>query len=136
MVSKRGTMPLTYPSDLQAKKLWKLLQDHKAKSTASFTYGALDPVQVIQMAKYLDTIYISGWQSSSTASTSNEPGPDLADYPMVNFTILIFSRTLFQTRSNICFWPSCFMIGNRERKDSRKAHLKELKLRQLIFFVR
>ena len=34
------------------------------------------------MAKYLDTIYISGWQCSSTASTSNEPGPDLADYPM------------------------------------------------------
>ncbi|KAL0481216.1 isocitrate lyase [Acrasis kona] len=34
------------------------------------------------MAKYLKTIYVSGWQSSSTASTSNEPGPDLADYPM------------------------------------------------------
>lgn len=27
-------------------------------------------------------IYVSGWQSSSTASTSNEPSPDLADYPM------------------------------------------------------
>ena len=25
---------------------------------------------------------MSGWQSSSTASTTNEPGPDLADYPM------------------------------------------------------
>lgn len=34
------------------------------------------------MAKYLDTVYVSGWQSSSTASTSNEPSPDLADYPM------------------------------------------------------
>ena len=79
---------MTYPSDAQAKKLWKLLQAHKSKSTASFTYGALDPVQVIQMAKYLDTIYISGWQSSSTASTSNEPGPDLADYPMVILSIL------------------------------------------------
>jgi isocitrate lyase len=84
-VSKRGTLPVSYPSDAQAKKLWNLLQTHKARGTASFTYGALDPVQVIQMAKYLDSIYISGWQSSSTASTSNEPGPDLADYPMVNF---------------------------------------------------
>lgn len=36
---------------------------------------------VTQMAKYLDTVYVSGWQSSSTASTTNEPGPDLADYP-------------------------------------------------------
>jgi len=34
------------------------------------------------MAKYLETVYVSGWQCSSTASTSNEPGPDLADYPM------------------------------------------------------
>lgn len=37
---------------------------------------------VTQMAKYLDTVYVSGWQSSSTASSSDEPGPDLADYPM------------------------------------------------------
>ena len=36
-----------------------------------------------QMAKYLDTVYVSGWQCSSTASSSDEPGPDLADYPMV-----------------------------------------------------
>merc|ERR1711957_468902 len=39
--------------------------------------------QVVQMAEAgLTSVYISGWQSSSTASTSNEPGPDLADYPM------------------------------------------------------
>ena len=82
VVSKRGTIIEEYPSNIQAKKLWALLQKHKAAKTASFTYGALDPVQVVQMAKYLDTIYVSGWQCSSTASTSNEPGPDLADYPM------------------------------------------------------
>ena len=34
------------------------------------------------MAPHLTSIYVSGWQSSSTASTSNEPGPDFADYPM------------------------------------------------------
>lgn len=82
VASKRGTLKQTYPSDIQAKKLWSLLQVHKANKTASFTYGALDPIQVIQMGKYLDSIYVSGWQCSSTASSSNEPGPDLADYPM------------------------------------------------------
>jgi isocitrate lyase len=51
----------------------------------SFTYGCLDPVMVTQMAKYLDTVYVSGWQCSSTASSTDEPGPDLADYPMVSF---------------------------------------------------
>jgi isocitrate lyase len=40
---------------------------------------------VTQMAKYLDTVYVSGWQSSSTASSTDEPGPDLADYPYVSF---------------------------------------------------
>ena len=30
------------------------------------------------MAKYLETVYVSGWQASSTASSTNEPGPDLA----------------------------------------------------------
>lgn len=39
---------------------------------------SLDPVQITQMAKYLETVYVSGWQCSSTASSTNEPGPDLA----------------------------------------------------------
>lgn len=42
-----------------------------------------------QMAKYLDTVYVSGWQSSSTASASDEPGPDLADYPYVSLKLAI-----------------------------------------------
>jgi isocitrate lyase len=33
------------------------------------------------MSKYMKTIYVSGWQCSSTASGNNEPGPDFADYP-------------------------------------------------------
>ncbi|KAJ3202798.1 isocitrate lyase 1 [Dinochytrium kinnereticum] len=82
VVSKRGTLIQDFPSNHQAKKLWGLLKTHQAAKTASRTYGSLDPIQVAQMGKYLDTIYVSGWQCSSTASTSNEPGPDLADYPM------------------------------------------------------
>lgn len=82
IAKKRGTLKTDFKSSVQAKKLYALLEEHAKNKTASFTYGALDPVQVTQMAKYLDTIYVSGWQSSSTASTSNEPSPDLADYPM------------------------------------------------------
>jgi len=83
VVKFQGTLPLTYTSSAQAMKLYKMMREHKAKGTCSHTFGALDPVQVIQMAEAgLSSVYISGWQSSSTASTSNEPGPDLADYPM------------------------------------------------------
>ncbi|KAJ2707075.1 isocitrate lyase 1 [Coemansia sp. IMI 203386] len=82
IVSKRGSLQPSYPSDVQAKKAFALFEQRFAEGTASHTFGCLDPIQVAQMAKYLDTVYVSGWQSSSTASSSNEPGPDLADYPM------------------------------------------------------
>jgi len=70
-----------FPSDMMAKKLFALLKEAQARGGFLPTFGALDPVQVVQMAKHLKTIYVSGWQSSSTASTSNDPGPDFADYP-------------------------------------------------------
>jgi isocitrate lyase len=100
IVSKRGTIKIEYPGNQQSKKLWNILEGrfkvcvtHSPKyrnvnilknKDVSFTYGCLDPVMVTQMAKYLDTVYVSGWQCSSTASSSDEPGPDLADYPMVS----------------------------------------------------
>jgi isocitrate lyase len=63
-------------------KLYSLLRSLHSKGGYSHTFGALDPVQVISMAPHLSSIYVSGWQCSSTASTTNEPGPDFADYPM------------------------------------------------------
>ncbi|TID23848.1 hypothetical protein CANINC_003140 [Pichia inconspicua] len=82
IVSRRSTIKNPNASDAMARKAYNLLKEHYANKTASRTFGALDPIHVAQMAKYLDTIYVSGWQCSSTASTSNEPSPDLADYPM------------------------------------------------------
>lgn len=68
-------------SHRQSVKLYTLLRSLFAKGGYSHTFGALDPVQVTQMAPHLSSIYVSGWQCSSTASTTNEPGPDVADYP-------------------------------------------------------
>lgn len=45
VVSKRGTLHIEYPSNVQAKKLWGLLKKHYLNKTFSHTYGALDPVQ-------------------------------------------------------------------------------------------
>ncbi|KAH8627444.1 Isocitrate lyase [Alternaria alternata] len=66
IVSKRGNLKITYPSNHQSKKLWEIVEGR------------------FKMAKYLDTVYVSGWQASSTASSTDEPGPDLADYPYVS----------------------------------------------------
>lgn len=100
IVAKRGNLKIEYPSNVQSKKLWSILEGRFKVSfsqllcetdaeqvlqnkEASYTYGCLEPTMLTQMAKYLDTVYVSGWQSSSTASASDEPGPDLADYPYV-----------------------------------------------------
>ncbi|KAH7193167.1 isocitrate lyase [Fusarium flagelliforme] len=101
IVSKRGYLPVDYASNAQAKKLWKILEHRFENRDASYTYGCLEPTMVTQMAKYLDTVYVSGWQSSSTASASDEPGPDLADYPYTtvpNKVAHLFMAQLFHDR--------------------------------------
>ncbi|KAK6192884.1 hypothetical protein LQW54_013020 [Pestalotiopsis sp. IQ-011] len=101
IVSKRGHLQVEYPSNAQSKKLWKILEGRFQNRDASYTYGCLEPTMVTQMAKYLDTVYVSGWQSSSTASSSDEPGPDLADYPYTtvpNKVKHLFMAQLFHDR--------------------------------------
>ncbi|KAH6674284.1 isocitrate lyase-like protein [Halenospora varia] len=101
IVAKRGNLKITYPSNVQAKKLWNILEGRFKSGEASYTYGCLEPTMLTQMAKYLDTVYVSGWQSSSTASASDEPGPDLADYPYTtvpNKVAHLFMAQLFHDR--------------------------------------
>lgn len=101
IVQKRGTLKIDYPSNAQAKKCWKLIEERFASKTASATYGCLEPTMLTQMAKFIDTVYVSGWQSSSTASSTDEPSPDLADYPMntvPNKVQHLFMAQLFHDR--------------------------------------
>lgn len=81
IVELRGSVTPEYVSNYTAKKLWALLRQRFAEGAYSHTFGALDTIQAVQMAAHLETVYVSGWQCSSTASTTNEPGPDFADYP-------------------------------------------------------
>ncbi|CAJ1361605.1 unnamed protein product [Effrenium voratum] len=101
VVKLQGTFPLQFTGAAISDKLYKMLREHQAKGTCSHTFGALDTVQVTQMAKYLTSVYVSGWQCSSTASTSNEPGPDVADYPydtVPNKVDQLFRAQLFHDR--------------------------------------
>lgn len=77
----RNSIPIEYPSSIMASKLYSLLRQRQKERSFVATFGAMDPVQVINLGKYLQAVYVSGWQCSSTASTTNEPGPDFADYP-------------------------------------------------------
>jgi len=49
----RGTITPEYDSNDAAKKAYTLFRELQAAKKATATFGALDPVQVVQMAKYL-----------------------------------------------------------------------------------
>lgn len=84
VASKRGTQPVSplHPANLSAQKLFAALSRAKAADRPLLTMGAIDPVQMTQMAPHLEVCYVSGWAASSVLTTGfNEVGPDLADYP-------------------------------------------------------
>ncbi|KAF3902378.1 hypothetical protein ABW20_dc0102402 [Dactylellina cionopaga] len=81
VVSKRGTLPQSYPSSHQAKKLFSLLSERAKEGRPAHTMGAIDPVQMTQMAENQEVLYVSGWACSSVLTTTNEVSPDFGDYP-------------------------------------------------------
>lgn len=82
--SKRGTMPVdpNTPANIQARKLFAAFTKAAKEGRPVHTMGAIDPVQMSQMAKHQEVVYVSGWACSSVLTTANnDVGPDLADYP-------------------------------------------------------
>ncbi|RDB29201.1 2-methylisocitrate lyase, mitochondrial [Hypsizygus marmoreus] len=83
VASKQGSMPvLPLASTLLADKLFALFSKAAAEGKPVHTMGAIDPVQMTQMARHQEVVYVSGWAASSVLTTgNNEVGPDLGDYP-------------------------------------------------------
>lgn len=79
VASKQGSLPvLPLPSTLFADKLYALLSKAASEGKPVHTMGAIDPVQMTQMAKHQEVVYVSGWAASSVLTTgNNEVGPDL-----------------------------------------------------------
>jgi isocitrate lyase len=71
VVEKRGTLPVIYPCDYQARKLWGLLGKYAAEKKPLLTMGAIDPVQMTQMAPHQEVLYVSGWACSSVLASGN-----------------------------------------------------------------
>ncbi len=69
VVDKRGTLPVVYPCDYQARKLWDLLGKYATEKKPLLTMGAIDPVQMTQMAPHQEVLYVSGWACSSVLAS-------------------------------------------------------------------
>ncbi|KAJ7292814.1 isocitrate lyase [Mycena rebaudengoi] len=83
VASKQGSLPvLPLPSSLLADKLYSTFTKAADAGKPVHTMGAIDPVQMTQMARHQEVVYISGWAASSVLTTgNNDVGPDLGDYP-------------------------------------------------------
>ncbi|KAG8862949.1 hypothetical protein FRB96_000369 [Tulasnella sp. 330] len=83
VATKQGNLPaLPLPSSLLSDKLHALLTKAAEEKKPVHTMGAIDPIQMTQMARHQQVVYVSGWACSSVLTTANnEVGPDLADYP-------------------------------------------------------
>lgn len=90
--SKQGSLPvIPLPSTILADKLYALLSKAADEGKPIHTMGAIDPIQMTQMAKHQEVIYISGWAASSVLTTgNNEVGPDLGYAFIANQDLLDF----------------------------------------------
>jgi isocitrate lyase len=78
VVGKQGSLPvLPMTGSLMADKLHALLEKAGKEKKPVHTMGAIDPVQMTQMARHQQVVYVSGWACSSVLTTANnEVGPD------------------------------------------------------------
>ena len=89
-----------YQSSVTSTKLRDLITKNFDNKKASLTYGCTDPCAIAHMSKYLDTIYVSGWQTASLSASDNVVGPDFADYPhnsVPNLVNRLFKAQLFHS---------------------------------------
>jgi isocitrate lyase len=59
------------------------LRELFAQRTSITTFGPYSPGQAVAMKRLgIEGIYLGGWATSAKGSTSEDPGPDLASYPL------------------------------------------------------
>jgi isocitrate lyase len=84
VVEQRGTIPTDYPvARLAAAAFYDRLRELFAQRKSITTFGPYSPGQAVTMKRMgIEGIYLGGWATSAKGSTSEDPGPDLASYPL------------------------------------------------------
>lgn len=84
VMEQRGTILAEYPIAREAAaafydRLRELFQQKKSITT----FGPYSPGQAVQMKRLgIEGIYLGGWATSAKGSINEDPGPDLASYPL------------------------------------------------------
>ena len=84
VAEQRGTIPADYPVAREAATaFYPHLRDLFARGKSITTFGPYSPGQAVAMKRMgIEGIYLGGWATSAKGSISEDPGPDLASYPL------------------------------------------------------
>ena len=84
VVEQRGAIPTEYAvARRAAERLHERLRELFAERRAITTFGPYSPGQAVAMKRAgIDGIYLGGWATSAKGSATEDPGPDLASYPL------------------------------------------------------
>ncbi|HYB35016.1 MAG TPA: isocitrate lyase ICL2 [Mycobacterium sp.] len=81
---QRGTIPTDYTVAREAATaFYTRLRQLFAERKSITTFGPYSPGQAVTIKRMgIEAIYLGGWATSAKGSTSEDPGPDLASYPL------------------------------------------------------
>ncbi|OCB34784.1 isocitrate lyase [Mycobacterium malmoense] len=84
VVEQRGTIPADYIVAREAAAaFYDRLRELFAAKKSITTFGPYSPGQAVAMKRMgIEGIYLGGWATSAKGSTTEDPGPDLASYPL------------------------------------------------------
>ena len=84
VVEQRGTISVDYTIAREAATaFYERLRELFAQKKSITTFGPYSPGQAVTMKRMgIEGIYLGGWATSAKGSTDEDPGPDLASYPL------------------------------------------------------
>jgi isocitrate lyase len=84
VVEQRGTIPNDYTvARGAAEAFYPLLRELFENKRSITTFGPYSPGQAVAMKRMgIEGIYLGGWATSAKGSDAEDPGPDLASYPL------------------------------------------------------
>ena len=84
VVEQRGTIAAEYPVARQAAEaFYKRLRELFGSGKSITTFGPYSPGQAVAIKRMgIEGIYLGGWATSAKGSITEDPGADLASYPL------------------------------------------------------
>jgi len=84
VVEQRGTIQTEYTiAKKAAEDFYNILQELFSQKKQVTTFGPYSPGQAVGIKRMgIEAIYLGGWATSAKGSVTEDPGPDLASYPL------------------------------------------------------